>query len=85
MIVLPHKVTVKVPLASRVDAERCLQVLAPDRELKEELVQRNLFVDDNYLVVNYSCSSARMTRVTVNSLFENLYLIIDTMHELSSL
>ncbi|EPX73890.1 transcriptional regulator Pcc1 [Schizosaccharomyces octosporus yFS286] len=82
---LPHKVEVRVPFPSEQDAKLCMQVLAPDRELKEDQVARILSLEGNYLVAKYFCSSARMTRVTLNSFFENLHLVVDSMHELSSL
>ncbi|EEB07758.2 transcriptional regulator Pcc1 [Schizosaccharomyces japonicus yFS275] len=82
---LPHKVKLAVPFLNSTDANRCLQILQPDHELREDQVKRRLSVDGSNLIVEYECSSAKMTRVTMNTFFENLHLIVETMNELSSL
>jgi EKC/KEOPS complex subunit PCC1/LAGE3 len=63
-------------------ASQALQILSPDKELKEDLVKRTLSVEGNELHADFECVSARMARVSVNSFLENAELVVSSMGEL---
>jgi EKC/KEOPS complex subunit PCC1/LAGE3 len=62
-----------------------LQVLSPDKELKEDLVKRTMSVEGKNLKVDFLCISARMTRIAVNGFLESLDLVVTSMGELGDI
>jgi EKC/KEOPS complex subunit PCC1/LAGE3 len=93
---LPHKVyyfpipplhlltsrSLSIPFPSPLLASQALQILSPDKELKEDLVRRTLSVEQSELHVEFECVSARMTRIAVNAFLESVELVLNSMAEL---
>lgn len=75
----------KIPFPSHVYASQALQILSPDKELKEQLVTRTLSVEGTELHTQFDCVSARMARVAVNSFLESVDLVVTSMAELGEL
>jgi hypothetical protein len=63
-------------------ASQALQILSPDKELKEDLVQRTLSVKGSELHVQFQCVSARMARIATNAFLESVELVLNSMGEL---
>ena len=74
-----------IPFPSPLLASQALQILSPDKELKENLVKRVLSVDGTELHADFECVSARMARISVNSFLENVDLVLSSMAELGEL
>lgn len=74
-----------IPFPSPLLASQALQILSPDKELKEDLVKRTLSVEGAQLQVGFECVSARMARVAVNSFLESVELVVTAMSELGEL
>jgi EKC/KEOPS complex subunit PCC1/LAGE3 len=74
-----------VPFPSPLLASQALQILSPDKELKEDRVRRKLSVEGSDLHVNFECVSARMTRIAANSFLESMDLVVSSMAELGEL
>jgi len=77
--------SLKIPFPSPVLASQALQILSPDKELREDQVKRTLSIDGTDLRVKFECVSARMARVSVNAFLENLDLVVSSMSELGEL
>ena len=77
--------SLRIPFPTPLLASQALQILSPDKELKEELVTRRLSVEGKELCAQFDCVSARMARVAVNSFLENVDLVISSMAELGEL
>ena len=77
--------SLRIPFPTPLLASQALQILSPDKELKEELVTRTLSVEGKELCAQFDCVSARMARVAVNGFLENVDLVISSMAELGEL
>ncbi len=77
--------TLSFPFPSETLAGFALQTLEPDAEIRPELVKRTLWTKGKELFVRLDCSSAKVARVSVNSLMDNMELIVRTMDELADL
>jgi len=66
-------------------ASQALQILSPDKELKQDQVNKTLSVEGEELLVDFECVSARMARLAVNSFFESLDLVVSSMSALGEL
>jgi len=75
----------EIPFPTALLASQALQILSPDKELKEDLVRRTLFAEGTQLHANFECVSARMARVAVNSFLESVDLVVSAMGELGEL
>jgi len=75
----------RLPFPTPLLASQALQILSPDKELKEQFVTRTLAVEGKELCVEFDCVSARMARVAVNSFLENADLVVSSMAELGEL
>jgi len=76
---LKHSLTVHVPFASPSHASIALQVLEVDPELQPHAVKRVLEVDEEVLIAKFTCTTVRLTRLTVNAYLENVDLILKTL------
>lgn len=63
-------------------AEYAKRALEPDSEVKPLEVQRDFTVDGSTLHIALTCVSARMARVSLQALLDNLEVIVRTMDEL---
>jgi len=75
----------RIPFPTPLLASQALQILSPDKELKEQLVARTLAVEGKELCIQFDCVSARMARVAVNSFLESVDLVVSSMAELGEL
>ena len=75
----------QIPFPTSLLASQALEILSPDKELKEDQVNRTLSVEGNHLNVHFACVSARMTRIAVNAFFESLDLVVTAMRDLGEL
>ena len=80
-----HFRTLNIPFPTPLHASQALQILSPDKELKENLVKRTLSAEGKTLVVEFECVSARMARVSVNAFLESVDLVLTSMGELGEL
>ena len=77
--------SVSIPFPTPRLADIAKQALEPDGEVKPLEVQRALTVQDSTLHAVFSCVSARMARVSLQSFLDNVDMIVRTMEELESL
>jgi Transcription factor Pcc1 len=70
------------PFPTPLLASQALQILSPDKELKEDLVRRTLSVQQAELRIEFECVSALMTRIAVNAFLESIELVLNSMAEL---
>jgi EKC/KEOPS complex subunit PCC1/LAGE3 len=74
--------SLSIPFPTPLLASQALQILSPDKELKEDQVRRMLSVEQLELRVKFECVSARMTRIAVNAFLESVELVLSSMAEL---
>src|SRR5947207_193691 len=77
--------SLSIPFPTPLLASQALQILSPDKELKEHLVKRTLFTEGKTLVAEFECVSARMARISVNAFLESVDLVLTSMGELGEL
>lgn len=73
---------VSVPFPTSELAEIARQSLEPDSEVKPAEVQKAFEVVHDELHVTFNCASTRMARVSLQAFFDNLEVVVRTMHEL---
>lgn len=76
------RISAALPFPSATLADYAKRVLEPDSEVKPLEVQRTFTVEGASLIVDFTCDSARMARVSLQAMLDNLELIVRTMHEL---
>src|SRR5205814_5887725 len=77
--------SLSIPFPTPLLASQALQILSPDKELKEHLVKRTLFTEGKTLVAEFECVSARMARISVNAFLESVDLVLTSMGEFGEL
>ncbi|XP_056008370.1 EKC/KEOPS complex subunit LAGE3-like [Ostrea edulis] len=75
------KVDLSVPFPSEEEAQIAHGTLSVDAEPKRGGVKKQLTVNGNMLNVHFESLEARMMRVGVNSFFDHLNLVIQTMEQ----
>uniref|UniRef100_T1JN24 L antigen family member 3 n=1 Tax=Strigamia maritima TaxID=126957 RepID=T1JN24_STRMM len=73
--------SLNVPFPDETGAEIALNTLKVDIELKRGGVTRILSRNKNNLLAEFSATETRSLRVSVNSFFEHLNLVIKTLEE----
>ncbi|XP_062599732.1 EKC/KEOPS complex subunit LAGE3-like [Saccostrea cucullata] len=73
------KVDLSVPFPTEEEARIAYGTLSVDSEPKRGGVKKELTVKGNLLNVHFESQEARMMRVGVNSFFDHLNLVIQTM------
>jgi EKC/KEOPS complex subunit PCC1/LAGE3 len=77
------KAELSIPFVSARHANIALTTLSVDEEPRKELIQRKLHIDSadpTKLNINWTAKEAKLLRVSVNSFFEQLISIIDTIN-----
>ncbi|XP_017776879.1 PREDICTED: uncharacterized protein LOC108562893 [Nicrophorus vespilloides] len=72
-------VKLEIPFPTNRLAQIVYDVLKVDQEPKRSGVKKELSVSENILKVKFVSSLARQSRVAVNSFFESLNLIVETI------
>ncbi|XP_022307097.1 EKC/KEOPS complex subunit LAGE3-like isoform X2 [Crassostrea virginica] len=75
------KVDLCIPFPSEKEAQIAYGTLSVDAEPKRGGVKKELKVKGNVLNVHFESLEARMIRVGVNSFFDHLNLVIETMEQ----
>lgn len=78
---LPWKFSVKIPFSCNRHAQIAYQSLKVDEEPRKGEITRNFTVDDCILLVDWKATEARLLRVSVNSLFDMLKLVVKTIEQ----
>lgn len=76
------QISASCPFPNFTLADYARQALAPDGEVKPLEVERVFTVKDCHLQIDLHCVSARMARVSLQAVLDNLELIVRTMQEL---
>ncbi|XP_059145779.1 EKC/KEOPS complex subunit LAGE3-like [Physella acuta] len=71
----------QVPFPSQKEAEIAFGSLSVDKEPSRGGVVRTMCVDNNSLQIHFSAPEARMLRVSINSFFEHLMLVVKTIDQ----
>ncbi len=75
------ELNLEVPFNSEKHAEIAWNSLRVDPEPKRSGMTKELSVDGNVLKVRFSCIEARTLRVSVNTFFDLLNLVVKTMDQ----
>ena len=78
------ELSLKVPFESKESATIAWNSLRVDPEPKRSGVDKQLKVENQNLIVDFKCEEARTLRVSVNSFFDLLYLVVQTMDRFSA-
>jgi len=78
-----HELNLKVPFESEEQATVAWNSLRVDPEPKRGGSSKILKVEGQDLIVDFKCEEARTLRVAVNTFFDLLYLVIQTMDKFS--
>ncbi|XP_021366915.1 EKC/KEOPS complex subunit LAGE3-like [Mizuhopecten yessoensis] len=70
-----------VPFPSKEEATIAYGSLSVDKEPKRGGGKKSMVVKDNQLHVHFEAKEARLLRVSVNSFFEYLNLVVQTMDQ----
>ena len=76
---MPHQATLKIPFQTQDQATIAWNSLRVDPEPKRSGVEKTLKVEGQDLIVDFKCEEARTLRVSVNSFYDLLYLVVQTM------
>ena len=76
---MPHQATLKIPFQTQDQATVAWNSLRVDPEPKRSGVEKTLKVEGQDLIVDFKCEEARTLRVSVNSFYDLLYLVVQTM------
>ncbi|KAJ8046835.1 EKC/KEOPS complex subunit LAGE3 [Holothuria leucospilota] len=71
----------KIPFPSDREAEIAYNSLRVDKEPRKSQITKELNLDGNVLLVNFTATEARFLRVAVGSFFDLLNLVVKTMEE----
>ena len=77
------ELSLKVPFESEESAIIAWNSLRVDPEPKRSGVDKQLKVENQNLIVDFKCEEARTLRVSVNTFFDLLYLVVQTMDRFS--
>ena len=72
---------VNVPFSNQEHAEIAYNSLRVEVEPSRSKVKRNLTVEGSNLVAHFTAVEARNLRVSVNSFFEHVILVADTINQ----
>ena len=78
---MPHQATLKIPFQTQDQAKIAWNSLRVDPEPKRSGVEKTLKVEGQELIVDFKCEEARTLRVSVNSFYDLLYLVVQTMDQ----
>ena len=78
---MPHQATLKIPFQTQDQATIAWNSLRVDPEPKRSGVEKTLKVEGQDLIVEFKCEEARTLRVSVNSFYDLLYLVVQTMDQ----
>ena len=78
---MPHQATLKIPFQTQDQATIAWNSLRVDPEPKRSGVEKTLKVEGQDLIVDFKCEEARTLRVSVNSFYDLLYLVVQTMDQ----
>ena len=76
---MPHQATLKIPFQNQDQATIAWNSLRVDPEPKRSGVEKTLKVEGHDLIVDFKCEEVRTLRVSVNSFYDLLYLVVQTM------
>lgn len=74
-----YKADLEVPFPSNREAVIALGSLSVDKEPRRGGVQRKISVDKNILLIHFEALEAKSLRVSINSFFEHLRLVCETI------
>lgn len=77
------EMNVKIPFEDEKTATIVYNSLRVDPEPKRSQMVKEMKVEGNHLVVNFNCQEARTMRVSVNSFFDLLSLVLQTVDQFS--
>ncbi|KAI8789655.1 EKC/KEOPS complex subunit LAGE3 [Biomphalaria glabrata] len=75
----PLSADIQIPFPSDHEAEIAYGSLSVDKEPKRGGVSKTMTFSHNVLNVHFQAQEARMLRVSINSFFEHLKLVVETM------
>lgn len=75
----PNIFTATIGFASEADAEKVLNAVAVDSELRTDQVSRELNVSGNQIVIRFEATEARLLRAATGTMLELLSLAAETM------
>jgi len=75
------ELTLKVPFEDAKTAEIVWNSLRVDPEPKRSGMTKKLRVEGSDLIVDFECKETRTMRVSVNSFFDLLSLVVDTIDQ----
>jgi len=73
------KADLEIPFPSAREAEIALGTLSVDKEPKRSGVQKYLSVKEDVMHIHFEAQEARTLRVSINSFFEHVNLVCETM------
>jgi len=73
------KADLEIPFPSAREAEIALGSLSVDKEPRRSGVQRRFSVKDDVMHVHFEAQESRTLRVSINSFFEHVNLVCETM------
>ena len=76
---MPLEMTIKVPFEDSKSAQVAWNSLRVDPEPKRSDLVKEMRVENNQLIVDFKCQEAKTMRVSVNSFFDLLNLVVQTM------
>lgn len=85
LLICANQRNLTIPFPTPLLASQALQVLRPDKELKEDQVKKSLSVEGSVLHVDFECVSARMARLATNSFLDSMELVVSSMADIGRL
>ena len=78
---MPQELTLRVPFEDEKTARIVWNSLRVDPEPKRSGMTKTLRVEGSDLIVDFACKETRTMRVSVNSFFDLLSLVVDTIDQ----
>ena len=75
------KAELSIPFANANYAQIAFNSLKVDKEPRKDLIKKKLSVDDKHLKVSWSAKEARILRVSIQSFFDHLSLVLKTIDQ----
>lgn len=74
-------ISLTIPFPSAESASLTRDVLSIDKELKRSEVQRKIEINAENLVIAFSGNDLKKLRVAVNSMIQNIILVVKTIEQ----
>ena len=73
------KAELNIPFACTQHAQIAFNTLSVDSEPRKNLIRKKLVLKDNLLTVSWTSKEARILRVSINSFFDHLNSVLETI------